>query len=615
MNVEPTSGDNSESVVPAFVGAIDRALEAGAESIKIVVESDPDGREISSVRLLDDGVGYTVDQLETELDAEQPASWCLQLFEVFGAARVLSRSGFEADAIGQMSVRAEGLLTPVVSGAGEMSAAAMLPLAGYSGGTEVMLRRPRSRLPLTAETTVQALLASLSSASFSDLGGAVSVSIRVVDRAGRTLSHLTRMLPIAFADEATEQDGNPGPQMLSLPVPANTGDSPNIQDEEQWTTAGAGLVADVNFREPPERPKYSIDDDQEGDGPGKRSLHFTSSFPAGALVLSASDDDDIPVFTQIPGITEDSLGDYFKRIGKVSLLAAADEVNLARRIEAGLFAEEKLGTMTASEKVTQGGLDVQWVAREGQRAKDHLVSANLRLVVSLARRYTGRGLQLLDLIQEGNLGLIRAVEKFDYTKGFKFSTYATWWIRQAITRAMADQARTIRIPVHMVERMNKLRSIQRGLDQKLGRMPSVDELASAAEEPAGEVAQMLHYDREPLSMSELVCLEMRGEGLTWGELGELIEDPHSINPTEPIIAEMRRRQIDSLLDSLSEREAGVIRMRFGLDGREPMTLDQIGDVFGVTRERIRQIEKSTMELLRHPSRSESLRDYLELESA
>jgi RNA polymerase primary sigma factor len=180
---------------------------------------------------------------------------------------------------------------------------------------------------------------------------------------------------------------------------------------------------------------------------------------------------------------------------------------------------------------------------------------------------------------------------------------------------MADQARTIRIPVHMVERMNKVRSIQRGLDQKLGRMPSIDELASAAEEPAGEVAQMLHYDREPLSMSELVCLEMRGEGPIWGELGELVEDAHSINPTAPIIAEMRRRQIDSLLDSLSEREAGVIRMRFGLDGREPMTLDQIGDVFGVTRERIRQIEKSTMELLRHPSRSDSLRDYLELESA
>lgn len=622
MNVEPTPEDYSESLVLAFVDVMNRALEAGAETVKIDVEFDPGTREISSIRFLDDGVGYTVDQLEAELRAEQPARWCVRVFAAFGVARVLSRSGFETDAIGQMSVRAGGLLSAVVSDAGKMGPIALLPLAGYSGGTEVMLRRPSSRSRLSVDAAVAALLASFSSASYSELGGAVSVIIRIVDRAGRTLSQLTRVFPLATAGEDTEQDGGLGPQTMTFPVPENVPDAPNSQSAKTWTTVAVGRVvevgrvAEIDTCESHGHVKPDFDTDPADDGEYQGGPLLTSSLPAGPIIISSSDDEDIPVYsTQIPGGTEDPLADYFKQIGGVPLLTAADEVDLARRIEAGLFAEEKLSVTTGSYKSTQGGLDLQWIAREGQRAKDHLVSANLRLVVSLARRYTGHGLPFLDLIQEGNVGLIRAVEKFDYTKGFKFSTYATWWIRQAITRAMADQARTIRIPVHMVERMNKVRSIQRGLDQKLGRMPSIDELASAAEEPAGEVAQMLHYDREPLSMSELVCLEMRGEGPIWGELGELVEDAHSINPTAPIIAEMRRRQIDSLLDSLSEREAGVIRMRFGLDGREPMTLDQIGDVFGVTRERIRQIEKSTMELLRHPSRSDSLRDYVELESA
>ena len=329
--------------------------------------------------------------------------------------------------------------------------------------------------------------------------------------------------------------------------------------------------------------------------------------PTGALVLRAADeDDDVPVYSaQITGATADPVKDYLKQIGKVALLNAAEEVELAMRIEAGLFAEEKLGAMTDQEKRTQLGRDLGWVARDGQRAKSHLLGANLRLVVSLAKRYTGRGMQFLDLIQEGNLGLIRAVEKFDYTKGFKFSTYATWWIRQAITRAMADQARTIRIPVHMVEVINKLARVQRQMLQDLGREPTPEELSKELDMTPEKVVEVQKYGREPISLH--TPLGEDGDS----EFGDLIEDTEAVVPADAVGFTMLQKQLESLLDSLSEREAGVIRMRFGLGDGMPKTLDQIGDTFGVTRERIRQIESKTMAKLRHPSRSQSLRDYLE----
>ncbi|MCC2032172.1 RNA polymerase sigma factor [Microbacterium sp. BWT-G7] len=333
---------------------------------------------------------------------------------------------------------------------------------------------------------------------------------------------------------------------------------------------------------------------------------FTEPLPTGAIVISSSDDEDVPVYsTQITGATADPVKDYLKQIGKVPLLNAAEEVELAMRIEAGLFAEEKLSHMSAAEKTSQTGLDLQWVARDGQRAKSHLLGANLRLVVSLAKRYTGRGMQFLDLIQEGNLGLIRAVEKFDYTKGFKFSTYATWWIRQAITRAMADQARTIRIPVHMVEVINKLARVQRQMLQDLGREPTPEELSRELDMTPEKVIEVQKYGREPISLH--TPLGEDGDS----EFGDLIEDTEAVVPADAVGFTMLQRQLESLLDSLSEREAGVIRMRFGLGDGQPKTLDQIGDTFGVTRERIRQIESKTMAKLRHPSRSQSLRDYLE----
>jgi RNA polymerase primary sigma factor len=303
------------------------------------------------------------------------------------------------------------------------------------------------------------------------------------------------------------------------------------------------------------------------------------------------------------GATADPVKDYLKQIGKVPLLNAEQEVELAKRIEAGLFAEEKLNS---GEKLTPKlRKEFDWIAEDGRRAKNHLLEANLRLVVSLAKRYTGRGMLFLDLIQEGNLGLIRAVEKFDYTKGYKFSTYATWWIRQAITRAMADQARTIRIPVHMVEVINKLARVQRQMLQDLGREPTPDELAAELDMTPEKVIEVQKYGREPISLH--TPLGEDGDS----EFGDLIEDSEAIVPAEAVSFTLLQEQLHSVLDTLSEREAGVVSMRFGLTDGQPKTLDEIGKVYGVTRERIRQIESKTMSKLRHPSRSQVLRDYLD----
>jgi RNA polymerase primary sigma factor len=303
----------------------------------------------------------------------------------------------------------------------------------------------------------------------------------------------------------------------------------------------------------------------------------------------------------------DSVRAYLKQIGKVALLNAEEEVELAKRIEAGLYAAERV---RRSEDVTdklspQLRRDLRWIVRDGERAKNHLLEANLRLVVSLAKRYTGRGMAFLDLIQEGNLGLIRAVEKFDYTKGYKFSTYATWWIRQAITRAMADQARTIRIPVHMVEVINKLGRIQRELLQDLGREPTPDELAKEMDITPEKVLEIQQYAREPISLDQTIGDE--GDS----QLGDFIEDSEAVVAVDAVSFTLLQDQLQSVLATLSEREAGVVRLRFGLTDGQPRTLDEIGQVYGVTRERIRQIESKTMSKLRHPSRSQVLRDYLD----
>jgi RNA polymerase primary sigma factor len=306
-------------------------------------------------------------------------------------------------------------------------------------------------------------------------------------------------------------------------------------------------------------------------------------------------------------ISADSVRAYLKEIGKIALLNAEQEVQLAQRVEAGLFAAERLRKAEqGAEKLSpQLRRDLRWIVRDGQRAKNHLIEANLRLVVSLAKRYTGRGMAFLDLIQEGNLGLIRAVEKFDYTKGYKFSTYATWWIRQAITRAMADQIRTIRIPVHMMEVIDKLGRIQRELLQDLGREPTPEELAKEMDITPEKLLEIQHYAREPISLDQTIGDE--GDS----QLGDFIQDSKAVVAVDAVSFTLLQNQLHSVLATLSEREAGIVRLRFGLTDGQPRTLDEIGRIYGITRERIRQIESKTMAKLRHPSRSEPLRDYLD----
>jgi RNA polymerase primary sigma factor len=353
------------------------------------------------------------------------------------------------------------------------------------------------------------------------------------------------------------------------------------------------------------------DADADAEGPEASGARVVKIAPDGAgedeeILVFGDDDDDLPAAqVAVAGATADPVKDYLKQIGKVPLLNAEQEVELAKRIEAGLFAEEKLAEGRRSLN-TDERIDLEWIAEDGTRAKNHLLEANLRLVVSLAKRYTGRGMLFLDLIQEGNLGLIRAVEKFDYTKGYKFSTYATWWIRQAITRAMADQARTIRIPVHMVEVINKLARVQRQMLQDLGREPTPEELAVELDMTPEKVIEVQKYGREPISLH--TPLGEDGDS----EFGDLIEDSEAIQPGEAVSFTLLQEQLHSVLDTLSEREAGVVSMRFGLTDGQPKTLDEIGKVYGVTRERIRQIESKTMSKLRHPSRSQVLRDYLDL---
>jgi len=420
---------------------------------------------------------------------------------------------------------------------------------------------------------------------------AKATTVKKASPAKKTVSHVVAAAEKAPSKKAPVKRGTKG---------ATSEDQEGGPEDEADTEAETVLVVE-DSKDNDAKDESGEDSDEEKEDKTAEVL------PSGALVLSLVDDEDeVPVYSSaITGATADPVKDYLKQIGKVALLNAAEEVELAMRIEAGLFAEDKLADMTPAELKSQLGRELTWVAKDGQRAKSHLLGANLRLVVSLAKRYTGRGMQFLDLIQEGNLGLIRAVEKFDYTKGFKFSTYATWWIRQAITRAMADQARTIRIPVHMVEVINKLARVQRQMLQDLGREPTPEELSRELDMTPEKVIEVQKYGREPISLH--TPLGEDGDS----EFGDLIEDTEAVVPADAVGFTMLQKQLESLLDSLSEREAGVIRMRFGLGDGMPKTLDQIGDTFGVTRERIRQIESKTMAKLRHPSRSQSLRDYLE----
>ncbi|MGN6088235.1 MAG: RNA polymerase sigma factor [Actinomycetales bacterium] len=356
--------------------------------------------------------------------------------------------------------------------------------------------------------------------------------------------------------------------------------------DDSAEAAGPEAAGDDESEDDDAAPKAKGDDDEDEE-----------------FVLDLDDEDAPAQQVATAGATADPVKDYLKQIGKVALLNAEQEVELAKRIEAGLFAEEKLNS---GEKLAPRiRKELEWIAEDGRRAKNHLLEANLRLVVSLAKRYTGRGMLFLDLIQEGNLGLIRAVEKFDYTKGYKFSTYATWWIRQAITRAMADQARTIRIPVHMVEVINKLARVQRQMLQDLGREPTPEELAKELDLTPEKVVEVQKYGREPISLH--TPLGEDGDS----EFGDLIEDSEAVVPADAVSFTLLQEQLHSVLDTLSEREAGVVSMRFGLTDGQPKTLDEIGKVYGVTRERIRQIESKTMSKLRHPSRSQVLRDYLD----
>ncbi|GEK19726.1 RNA polymerase sigma factor [Cellulomonas xylanilytica] len=374
------------------------------------------------------------------------------------------------------------------------------------------------------------------------------------------------------------------------------GDEPDIEAIEEV------VVEAVEVVEVAEDATDADEDDSE-DGEKKPAAKEDETEDSG-FVYSDADDDDAPAQQVVTaGATADPVKDYLKQIGKVALLNAEQEVDLAKRIEAGLFAEERLNAgITMEPKIKR---ELEWIANDGRRAKNHLLEANLRLVVSLAKRYTGRGMLFLDLIQEGNLGLIRAVEKFDYTKGYKFSTYATWWIRQAITRAMADQARTIRIPVHMVEVINKLARVQRQMLQDLGREPTPEELAKELDMTPEKVVEVQKYGREPISLH--TPLGEDGDS----EFGDLIEDSEAVVPADAVSFTLLQEQLHQVLDTLSEREAGVVSMRFGLTDGQPKTLDEIGKVYGVTRERIRQIESKTMSKLRHPSRSQVLRDYLD----
>ena len=389
------------------------------------------------------------------------------------------------------------------------------------------------------------------------------------------------------------------------------GDSDAVEIGGPLPAAPVEMAHSGSARDEPGGPREAAGEREPGTGQGAvaaaagRPPQAAGEESEGEPLVSGEDDEDLPAArVAAASATADPVKDYLKQIGKVPLLNAGQEVELAKRIEAGLFAGQKLAEGSRN-LCTDARIDLEQVAEDGRRAKNHLVEANLRLVVSLARRYTGRGMLFLDLIQEGNLGLIHGVEKFDYTRGYKFSTYSTWWIRQAITRAMADQSRTIRLPAHMAEAISRLARVQRQMLQDLGREPTPQELAAELDMTPDKVIEVQKYGREPISLH--TPLGEDGDS----EFGDLIEDSEAIQPGEAVSFTLLQEQLHSVLGTLSEREAGVVSLRFGLTDGQPKTLDEIGKVYGVSRERIRQIESKTMSKLRHPSRSKLLRDYLD----
>ena len=450
---------------------------------------------------------------------------------------------------------------------------------------------------------LKGLMAHLSSLGISV---AIPVGTRAVaastTKAKKTTSATAKKAPAKKAPAKKAADDAPAPAKKAAAKKAAPAKKTAAKKAAAPAEAAAPTVGPDGKKVLPDIPDDQFEKDVAADPTIKADEEEATA--TSTFVVSAADESDEPVQqVMVAGATADPVKDYLKQIGKVPLLNAEMEVELAKRIEAGLFSEEKLGKGgKISAKLLE---ELEWIAEDGRRAKNHLLEANLRLVVSLAKRYTGRGMLFLDLIQEGNLGLIRAVEKFDYTKGYKFSTYATWWIRQAITRAMADQARTIRIPVHMVEVINKLARVQRQMLQDLGREPTPEELALELDMTPEKVIEVQKYGREPISLH--TPLGEDGDS----EFGDLIEDSEAIVPADAVSFTLLQEQLHAVLDTLSEREAGVVSMRFGLTDGQPKTLDEIGKVYGVTRERIRQIESKTMSKLRHPSRSQVLRDYLD----
>jgi RNA polymerase primary sigma factor len=470
---------------------------------------------------------------------------------------------------------------------------------------------PPSKLPSKLHTSARAVAASTSRARQE------SVSIKKATSAKKASTKKATLKPVDSTPAKKAAAAEPvAEEEVTLAAEPEAVDEVDLEDlaleplevELDAEPLTADVVVDLETDEVvlTVGKKRSLDDiDESSFEPAEEAKLEEELTEDEGFTLSEADDADEPEQqVMAAGATADPVKDYLKQIGKVALLNAEQEVELAKRIEAGLFADEKINDDHTKIKTSQVD-DYEWIAEDGRRAKNHLLEANLRLVVSLAKRYTGRGMLFLDLIQEGNLGLIRAVEKFDYTKGYKFSTYATWWIRQAITRAMADQARTIRIPVHMVEVINKLARVQRQMLQDLGREPTPEELARELDMTPEKVVEVQKYGREPISLH--TPLGEDGDS----EFGDLIEDSEAVVPADAVSFTLLQEQLHDVLDTLSEREAGVVSMRFGLTDGQPKTLDEIGKVYGVTRERIRQIESKTMSKLRHPSRSQVLRDYLD----
>ncbi|HET7329056.1 MAG TPA: RNA polymerase sigma factor [Nocardioidaceae bacterium] len=473
---------------------------------------------------------------------------------------------------------------------------------------DVTPAQSKTLLRLLSEEGVTVVVSAADSAGRKKVVAAAARRATVSATAGTTKKAPAKRAPAkkTSAKRAAEPAENPAPtKQPARPSSKQPSAQPAVKESGQRTVSMAATEAVAEAVVDATGKKSALADipDEVFEADLKNDPTLKEDEKQGFTISTADDTDEPEQQVMVAGATADPVKDYLKQIGKVPLLNAEMEVELAKRIEAGLFSDEKLvsgGRMSA--KLLD---ELEWVAEDGRRAKNHLLEANLRLVVSLAKRYTGRGMLFLDLIQEGNLGLIRAVEKFDYTKGYKFSTYATWWIRQAITRAMADQARTIRIPVHMVEVINKLARVQRQMLQDLGREPSADELALELDMTPEKVVEVQKYGREPISLH--TPLGEDGDS----EFGDLIEDSEAIVPADAVSFTLLQEQLHAVLDTLSEREAGVVSMRFGLTDGQPKTLDEIGKVYGVTRERIRQIESKTMSKLRHPSRSQVLRDYLD----